>query len=181
MNTTRQRNTPEINSGSMADIAFLLLIFFLVSTTIITETGIRVKLPKWQERDIIVDVSERNVLSIKLNAAGELMVEGEESRLDFLTSIIKEHITNPTNSPTKPSSPKHAVISLINDRSTAYEDYINVYDRIKTAYKELWQEQAKKQYGLNYDELKSDYQEVIRNQIPMVVSEAEPTDFFRAE
>lgn len=178
MNTTRQRNTPEINSESMADIAFLLLIFFLVSTTIITETGIRVKLPKWQERDIIIDVPERNVLSIKLNAAGELMVEGEESRLDFLTNIIKEHITNPTNSPEKPQNPKHAVISLVNDRTTAYEDYINVYDHIKTAYKELWQERAQQEYGLNYDELKSDYQEAIRNQIPMVVSEAEPTDFF---
>ena len=172
----KRRKAPEINTGSMADIAFLLLIFFLVTTTIMEDSGIRVKLPVWEEKPPVVPVSSDNILSVKVNAQNALMVEGEIMPIRELKETAVNFITNPENLPNRPSSPKKAAISLQNDRSTNYEAYLEVYDQLVSVYNELWEEEAQKRYGKPFELISKAKQKHIKNEIPMVISEAEPTD-----
>ncbi len=175
----RKRRLPsEINAGSMADIAFLLLIFFLVATTILEDEGILVRLPPWIEEPVPnAPVSPRNLLPIKINAKGLLLVEKEETKITTLRDIAKEFITNPAKRSDLPSSPNKAVISLQNDRGTPYKSYLSVYNEIKGAYNEVWTEQAQKQFQKPYKELTRVQQKSIRSQWPQIISEAEPTDY----
>ncbi|KAA3635087.1 MAG: biopolymer transporter ExbD [Bacteroidetes bacterium] len=177
MNTNKKRRkAPSINTGSMADIAFLLLIFFLVTTTIMEDSGIRVKLPVWEETPPVMPVSSDNILSVKVNAQNALMVEGEIMPIRELKEAAKIFITNPENLPDRPSSPKKAAISLQNDRSTNYEAYLEVYDQLVSVYNELWETEAQKLYGKSYELISKAKQKHIKTEIPMVISEAEPTD-----
>jgi biopolymer transport protein ExbD len=177
MNTNKKRRkAPGINTGSMADIAFLLLIFFLVTTTIMEDSGIRVKLPVWENIPPKSIVSENNVLSVKVNAQNALMVEGEIIPIKELKAKTIEFITNPYNLPDKPQSPKKAAISLQNDRSTNYEAYLEVYDQLVAVYHELWEIEAQKLFGKSFDMISSAKKKSIKKEIPMVISEAEPTD-----
>ena len=170
------RSDNRVNAGSMADIAFLLLIFFLVTTTILNESGITVKLPPWDESVEPPPVPPRNVLNVKLNAQNELMVENEQAEVRQLRNLTKQFILNPLNDPNLARSPKKAVISLQNDRSTHYAIYIAVYNELKAAYHEIWDTAAQKKYGYTFDELPKANQKEIRNTYPMVISEAEPTE-----
>jgi|GEM_PF-4523410 len=87
--STREKLNQEINAGSMADIAFLLLIFFLVTTTIAEDKGVLVKLPPWVEEDQPEQViKERNVLTVLINAQNQLLVEGEEMDIDDLREAV---------------------------------------------------------------------------------------------
>ncbi len=177
MNTNKKRRkAPGINTGSMADIAFLLLIFFLVTTTIMEDSGIRIKLPVWEDIPPKSIVSENNVLSVKVNAQNALMVEGEIMPINHLKAAAKEFITNPQNLPDKPKSPKKAAISLQNDRSTHYEAYLEVYDQLIAVYHELWEMEAQQLFGKSFNMISSAQQKSIKTEIPMVISEAEPTD-----
>lgn len=177
MNTNKKRRkAPSINTGSMADIAFLLLIFFLVTTTIMEDSGIRVKLPVWEETPPTTPVSSDNILSVKVNAQNALMVEGEIMPIRELKEAAKVFITNPENLPNRPSTPKKAAISLQNDRSTNYESYLEVYDQLVAVYNELWEVEAQKLYGKSYELISKAKQKHIKTEIPMVISEAEPTD-----
>lgn len=172
------RSDNAINAGAMADIAFLLLIFFLVTTTILDETGISVKLPPYTDDPIIpLPIADRNSLIIKVNAQNQLMVEGQEMSVAQLRDYTKIFILNPTQNPGLARSPKKAIISLQNDRSTHYDIYIAVYNELKGAYHEIWDEQSKKQYGFAFEQLPSANQKVIRDDFPMVISEAEPTEY----
>jgi biopolymer transport protein ExbD len=171
------RSDNRVNAGSMADIAFLLLIFFLVTTTILNESGITVKLPPWDTETDPPPVPPRNVLNVKLNAQNELMVENEQTDVKALRALTKQFILNPQNDPNLARSPKKAVISLQNDRSTHYATYLAVYNELKAAYHEIWDAAAKKQYGYAFDQLPKPNQKEIRNTYPMVISEAEPTEY----
>lgn len=174
-----KRDIPEINAGSMADIAFLLLIFFLVTTTIQTDSGVPVLLPPYVEEPPPPEKkNKRNVFDVLINANNQLLVRGQPLTLDNVGEIkerLKTFIMNNGVDPNQSSSPKLAVVSLLNDNGTSYEAYIAVYNQLKAAYNELWQDAAQSRYGRNYEDLERDEKKVIRENIPLVISEAEPT------
>lgn len=173
-----KREQPEINASSMADIAFLLLIFFLVTTTIDVDSGITVKLPPWSEEPPETQkLKTRNVFSVLVNAQDELLVRGELERLADLKEKAKEFISNPTKREDLAEDPKKAIISLKNDRGTSYGAYLTVYNELKAAYNEIYEEESQKRYGGPYEDLSNDKKKAIRADIPLVISEAEPTDF----
>ena len=176
---TRDRMNNEINAGSMADIAFLLLIFFLVTTTIAEDKGILVNLPPWSDEEPdITKLKERNVFSVLVNAQNQLLVRDEPARIGELRERAKEFIMNPANRPDLAEGPKNAIISLKNDRGTDYDTYLAVYNELKGAYDELWDELSQRRYGEPYsEEMPFARRKAIRDEIPMVLSEAEPTNF----
>ena len=173
------RETPEVNGGSLADIAFLLLIFFLVTTTMDIDTGITRLLPPEPEKDqeTEVRVNKRNVLVVLLNRSDRLMVGGEEMDRLALKDKTIEFFTNPLNSETLPemedteiqfppgSSPllppdgiwrgkvSKGVISLQNDRSTTYGKYLQVQNELVAAVNQLRNEFCNLYFDMNYDEL----------------------------
>ncbi len=176
--STREKLSQEINAGSMADIAFLLLIFFLVTTTIAEDKGVLVKLPPWVEEEQPEQIiKERNVLTVLINAQNQLLVEGEEMDINDLREAVKLFIKNPDNDPNKAEKPTKAIVSLQNDRGTKYEIYLQVYNELKAAYRELWEEEAMRLFGKPYDALNKDQQRKVRNNFPLVISEADPTEF----
>ena len=181
MKNGKRRNLFQINSGSMADIAFLLLIFFLVTTTIREDIGILVKLPVYDESVTPTNVKDKNVLKIKINAANKLWVEGQEMDFGQLKEEVKTFISNPEKLETLPKKPSKAIVSLQNDRGTSYESYIKVYNEIKAAYSELREELSKKRFGIAYEDLDHQRSKIIRNEIPLILSEAEPTEFLKLE
>lgn len=175
--TKSPKPVTELNASSMADIAFLLLIFFLVTTTIVPDKGIAVKLPPWQDVPVDINVSSKNILSVRINGAGQLMVEGKLLEMQQLKDAVKEFVMNPTRRGDLPDSPLEAVVSLQNDKSTSYSNYIEVYDQLQGAYAELWKNRALEVYGTSYEQLPTAHKRKIRDQIPQVISEAEPTDY----
>lgn len=175
--SNRHRFKNEVNAGSMADIAFLLLIFFLVTTQIDTDKGIFVKLPYWDTHSPSTPIPSRNVFSIKVNRENELLVEGKAAKVSDLKKEIKRFIMNPLSDQQLASAPNKAVVALQNDRGTSYRTYISVYNEIKGAYVELWEEAAMRQYGKSYVNLPKIAQLEIRKIIPTVISESEPTEF----
>lgn len=176
---TRDRMNNEINAGSMADIAFLLLIFFLVTTTIAEDKGILVRLPQWSEEEPdIAKLNERNVFSVLVNAQNQLLVRDEPMDLSELREAAIRFISNKQNDPTMSESPKKAIISLKNDRGTNYETYLQVYNELKGAYEDLWDELSEIKYGEPYtDDMPFAQRKEIKSEIPMILSEAEPTSF----
>jgi|SRR5690625_371362 len=176
---SNKRSTPEVNAGSMADIAFLLLIFFLMTATIDSDSGITVKLPPWSdEPPDPMRLSERNVFSVLVNANDQLLVRDEPANLEDLRERAKEFIMNPAGRPDLAASPTRAIISLKNDRGTTYNVYLQVYNELKAAYDELWDEESEKMYGVPFtDDLTTAQKNEIRKKIPFVLSEAEPTAF----
>jgi biopolymer transport protein ExbD len=133
----KNRPSTEINAGSMADIAFLLLIFFLVTTTIASDKGIYVQLPPKKESQDQVKLNQRNVFNVLINSNDLMLVEEELMDIKDLREAVKEFVTNNGVDPRLSESPKEAVVSLKTDRGTSYEMYIGVLDEIKTAYTEL--------------------------------------------
>jgi len=175
----RRKNDNSINAGSMADIAFLLLIFFLVTTTIAEDQGILVKLPQWDPNPISAPANEDNVLTVLVNGENELLVEGKEATVFNLRERTKNFISNPQKLSNLPSAPENAIISLKNDRSTSYETYIGVYNELKAAYNELRNEEAFRTHGKEFAMLHKEEQQIIKDKIPLVISEAEPSDHMR--
>jgi len=127
------RPVQEVNAGSMADIAFLLLIFFLVTTTIDTDKGILIKLPPMPEENQPkndIRIKERNVLQVLVNANDMLLVDGQPSDIKELKRLAKDFIDNPSKNPELSESPQKAIISLKNDRGTSYNIYIQVHNEL---------------------------------------------------
>ncbi len=175
----KRRQAPEINASSMADIAFLLLIFFLVTTEIVEDKGILVKLPPWSDTPPDpTKLNERNVFAVLVNKDNDLLVRGEPTELADLRERAKEFITNPTNRSDLAERPTKAIISLKNDRGTEYQTYLAVYNELQGAYNELWNELANQRYGVDYsEEMPFEQRKDIKGTIPFVLSEAEPTAF----
>lgn len=174
----RIRPSAEINSSSMADIAFLLLIFFLVVTKIETEKGIPIKMPPWSEEEPPeVDVQDRNAFVVLLNSRDELLVEGELTNIKDLKRKAKRFINNRGQDPNMSDSPKAAVISFKGNRGSSYEMYLSVYNELRAAYNELRNDLARQEYGkpieefVAADSLALDY---IKSEYPYRISEAEP-------
>jgi len=177
--SSRDKLNQEINAGSMADIAFLLLIFFLVTTTIDVDKGITVKLPPWSDEEPdIQKLKTRNVFSVLVNAQNQLLVRGELASVKNLRERTKEFISNPMHRSDLAEKPSAAIISLKNDRGTNYKTYVGVYNELKAAYDELWNEESLKMYNTPYSEdLPLASRKAIKKKIPFVISEAEPTAF----
>jgi len=174
----KDRMSNEVNAGSMADIAFLLLIFFLVTTTIVEDKGVLVKLPPWSdEPPDIQQLKTRNVYSVLVNAQNQLLVRGEPASLETLRENAKEFIMNPDKRPDMAEKPTKAIVSMKNDRGTKYATYLEVYNEIKGAYNELRNESANKKFGRDYEFCTREQRSEIRSEIPLVISEAEPTNF----
>ena len=172
----KRRLDSAINAGSMADIAFLLLIFFLVTTTILSDEGLMVKLPPYEIDNPPQDLADRNVLTVKLNAANQLLVEGELMQIPELKGFAKNFIMNPLRLSNMAKSPQNAVVSMQCDRSTNYESYLGAYNEIKAAYREMRDEYALKEYGVVYEMLTNELKRSVAKQIPVVISEADPFD-----
>ena len=185
-----RRQVQEINAGSMADIAFLLLIFFLVTTTMDTDSGIVRKLPPMpdpNQKQEDVQVRERNIFVVLVNRENKLMVEGKPMNIRDLREAAKDFIENPNNDDNLPAKePKYFkyfgtldvttkhVISLQNDKGTSYKTYIAVQNELAAAYNELRDELAMKKWHKKYDDLDQKYRDVIDEVYPMKISEAEP-------
>ena len=174
----KRLQAPEINASSMADIAFLLLIFFLVTTEIVEDQGVLVRLPPWSdEPPPELKLNQRNVFGVLVNKNDELLVRNEPATIDALREAAKNFIMNPSNDESMAKSPENAIISLKNDRGTTYSTYVTVYNELLAAYNELWEEQAQIRHGSVYEELTDNQKDAIRKDIPLVLSEAEPTAF----
>ena len=173
---TRDRLDNSVNAGSMADIAFLLLIFFLVTTTIIEDKGILVKLPPWNPGEEPIDVNSNNVLTVLVNHNDEVFAESNIIKVSELKDITKTFIKNPFTDPSKPDNPKKAVVSITNDTATTYSKYLEVYNEIKAAYNELWEYLAQQKYERSYENCSRTEKKSIKDIIPLVISEAAPSE-----
>lgn len=178
-----KRAMPEINSGSMADISFLLLIFFLMTTTIATDRGIMLQLPPKPEQNQqqTVEIQERNLFKIYLNSKDNLLVEGDPmDDMNRLKTLVKEFVLNYKANPGLSDSPEAAVISFKTDRGTTYERYLEVLDVVTAAYNEMYGERV----GITSEEfrtldLKSPREKELydraRENFPKNISFAEPS------
>ncbi len=185
-----KRQTPEINAGSMADIAFLLLIFFLVTTTMDVDTGISRKLPPPLTGDEEPpDINERNIFTVLVNSRDRLLVEKKPGNITTLRAKAKEFLHNPqrkenlSESTMKNIPPlgmimvSKGIISLQNDRGTSYKMYIAVQNELTAAIDELRDELAMEKFGRKYGEIiNEDQSNAIQKAIPIAISEAEPKD-----
>jgi biopolymer transport protein ExbD len=173
-----KRDVPEINAGSMADIAFLLLIFFLVTTTMDVDTGISRKLPEKQPEDIEPPkLKEKNVFVVTVNRNNDILVEGETfMTVDEIREAAKEFIDNGgglgnpidgaepaecdwcegAKNPESSDHPNKAIISLESDRGTSYGTYIAVQNELVGAYTDLRNRLAEKTYGMSYEQMLKD-------------------------
>lgn len=136
------REEAEIPTAGMADIAFLLLIFFLVTTTINVDTGIGMTLPPKLEDQEPPPVKDRNLFKVLVNAKGELLVEEEPASIGQLRDRVKKHVLNYGDSPDLSVKPGDAVISIQTDAKTPYDTYIEVLDEVWMAYREIWDQMA---------------------------------------
>jgi biopolymer transport protein ExbD len=196
-----RKESPEINAGSMADIAFLLLIFFLVTTTMQVDAGISRKIPKKQEQPTNIDVNERNILEVNINKKNELFVDGKTILLEELKQIVINFIDNGggLDINKKPCDwceglkissssdhPSKAIISIKTDRNTNYKTYISTLDILNSAYTHLRNKLSVKLYGRNYSSLLEDFKKsnasdkniqkeihLIREKYPLLLSDAE--------
>jgi biopolymer transport protein ExbD len=181
------RPIQEINAGSMADIAFLLLIFFLVTTTMDVDSGITRKLPPIQEKQQNDEkIKERNVYVVSINYHNQVAVEGELMPVNKICDGVKEFIKNPNNNPNLSEKKEKdipllgkmmvskGVVSLQNDNGTSYSKYIEVQNELVRAFNELRDEFAMKQWGKKYKDLSKEQQDAVKKIYPMTISEAEP-------
>lgn len=184
------KKIPEIPAASLADIAFMLLIFFLVTTTMDVDSGLRRRLPQWVDpeelKDQENDINERNIFVVLVNKNNDLLVEGDYERIENLRDRAKEFMENPTNDADLPEKePKvipffgeimvtKGVISLRNDLDTKYGTYLAVQNELVAAINELRDELAKSKFGKAYNDLDKEEQDAIREIYPQRISEAEP-------
>tara|TARA_A100001015_G_scaffold210764_1_gene236238 strand:- start:645 stop:1268 length:624 start_codon:yes stop_codon:yes gene_type:complete len=168
-----KRSAPEVNAGSMADIAFLLLIFFLVTTTIETDSGLNRKLPPMEDQIDPPIIKEKNILTVVVNKNNQLLVEEKLLEVDELRSTAVEFLDNGggqgeeacnyckgKKNPSSSDNPDKAIISLKNDRETSYKIYIAVQNELVAAYNELRNREFLRlnpTMGMNFVEANSKY------------------------
>ena len=185
------KKTPEINSSSTADIAFLLLCYFLMTTTMDQDSGLQRRLPPMPDKNTQVQdqkVNRRNIIIVKINSADRLLAGNEPMDVSQLKDKIKEFLSNPNNDPNLPEKAEteiegfgtynvsKGVISLQNDRGTSYQAYIAVQNELVKAVNEIRDEFSMANFGKLYMKLDEDKQEIVRKAVPQNISEAEPKD-----
>ena len=186
-----KRKTPGLNTQSTADIAFLLLCYFLMTSTMDQQNGLQRRLPPMPDKDQKVDdqkVNRRNIIIVKINSADRLFAGNEMLDISQLKDKIKEFLTNPTDDPNLPEKEmknieglgeypvSKGVISLQNDRGTSYQAYIAVQNELVKAVNELRDEFARAKYGKPFAALSEEQQDIAKKAVPQNISEAEPKD-----
>ncbi|MEG2366286.1 MAG: biopolymer transporter ExbD [Alistipes sp.] len=192
-----KRQVQEINAGSMADIAFLLLIFFLVATTMNVDTGlVRMlpPLPPENQKQEDIKMKERNVFLVLVNGSGQIMagIQGQQQLIDFrqLKEKTREFIENPNQLVTLPEMKdeeielpdgskwvypvSQGIVSLQTTRDTDYQSYVMVQNELTRAFSELRDEVAEAKFGSKFADLTEEERKVITTAIPNKISEAEP-------
>ena len=192
-----KRKVPGLNASSTADISFILLIFFLVTTSMDTDRGLAVRLPNPPEdnQQDPPKIRERNSMIVNVNMNNQIMVtvakNSKEIQISELRELAKEFISNPENNPDMPElipvelpAPfgvqpitKNHVISLQTDRATSYDTYFQVENELYGAYNDLRDELARKTFGRPYRECTEDEQLACRQYYKCVISEAEPRKY----
>ena len=185
------KKTPEINSSSTADIAFLLLCYFLMTSTMGEDSGLQRRLPPMPNENQQVEnqkINRRNIIVVKINSQDRLLAGSEAIDISLLKDRIKEFLTNPTDDPNLPEKEvkdiegfgaypvSKGVISLQNDRGTSYRAYIAVQNELVRAINELRDDFSIRYYGKKYAQLTEDQQKIARDAVPQNISEAEPKD-----
>lgn len=186
-----KRKTPGLNTQSTADIAFLLLCYFLMTSTMDQQNGLQRRLPPMPDKDQKVDdqkVNRRNIIIVKINSADRLFAGNEMLDISQLKDKIKEFLTNPADDPNLPEKEikdieglgeypvSKGVISLQNDRGTSYQAYIAVQNELVKAVNELRDEFARTKYGKPFAALSEEQQDIAKKAVPQNISEAEPKD-----
>ena len=185
------KSTPSLNTTSSADIAFLLLIFFLVSTTMDVDKGLDRRLPPMpdeNQKQQDIKVNRRNIVVVRINAQDRILAGGTPMDVTQVKDKIKEFILNPANSESLPEKEmkdiegfgqyavSKGVVSLQNDRGTSYDAYIAVQNELVKAVNELRDEFAIANFGQVYIKCDEDQQKIVREAVPQNISEAEPKD-----
>lgn len=182
------KKTPEVPGSSLADIAFMLLIFFLVTTTMDVDSGLERKLSPMppEEQEETPPIKERNVFVVLVNSNDKLLVENELTNIRELRDKAKEFMANPYNDEKLPEKTTKdvpyfgqvevtkGVISLQNHVGTSYGTYIAVQNELVGAINDLRNDLAKQKFGKTYDKLDKDKQKAIKEVYPSRISEAEP-------
>ena len=163
----RRKGAPEVNAGSMADIAFLLLIFFLVTTTIETDAGLDRMLPPIEPPDTDVVIRQKNIFTVNINKNGQLLVEDNLMDIKDLRAAAVAFLENNADGsctyckgkkdPSSSDNPSKAIISLKNDRETKYSTYITVQNELVGAYNDLRNREAQRLYGRDFTDMESEY------------------------
>ncbi len=185
------RKTPGLNTQSTADIAFLLLCYFLMTSTMDQQSGLQRRLPPMpaeNQKTEDTKVNKRNIIIVKINSSDRLFAGDQLLDVSQLKDKIKEFLTNPTNDPNLPEREikniegfgeypvSKGVISLQNDRGTSYRAYIAVQNELVKAINEVRNDFSKQNYGKPYVSLSEEQQKIVRDAIPQNISEAEPKD-----
>ena len=185
------RKTPGLNTQSTADIAFLLLCYFLMTSTMDQQSGLQRRLPPMPDQNQKTEdtkVNKRNIIIVKINSSDRLFAGDQILDVSQLKDKIKEFITNPNNDPNLPEREmkniegygeypvSKGVISLQNDRGTSYRAYIAVQNELVKAINEVRDDFSKQNYGKAYAFLTEDQQKIVREAVPQNISEAEPKD-----
>lgn len=187
------RKLNEINASSMADISFLLLIFFLVTTSMNVSTGLTRRLPPPlppDQKPQDIDIKKRNIFVVKINSLNQLLVQGEEMNIRDLKEKAKEFVKNEANDAHLPEKftkefetlgvveyTRDHVISVQNDVDTQYQAYIDVQNELVAAYNELRNELSQLKFGKKFDELNELQQKDVQTVYPQKISEAEPKNY----
>lgn len=163
----RRKGAPEVNAGSMADIAFLLLIFFLVTTTIETDAGLDRMLPPMEPPEEDVVIKQKNIFTVNINKNGQLLVEDELMQLNGLRDAAIAFLENGADGscnyckgrkdPASSDNPTKAIISLKNDRETKYSTYITVQNELVGAYNDLRDRESQRIFGRDFTDMEAEY------------------------
>lgn len=188
------RKTPEVNSSSTADMAFLLLCFFMMTTTMDQDKGLQRRLPpmpdpKHQQKN--QDINRRNIVIVKINSQDRILVGNRPMMVAEIREEIKRFIQNPVNDPNMPDKNtvvktyngkdyefqvSKGVVSLQNDRGTSYDTYLQVQNELVGAFNELREEESMRAFGKKFSDLDEEQQDIIKEVVPQMISEAEPKD-----
>ncbi len=187
-----KKKTPGINSSSTADIAFLLLCYFLMTTTMGSQTGLARRLPPMpnpNEKAEDQKVNRRNIIIVRISSSDKILVGSEILDITLLKDKVKEFLANPNDDPNMPDKElkliegwgktvpvSKGVISLQNDRGTSYRAYIAVQNELVKAVNELRDEFARANFGKTYARLDENQQDWVKKAVPQIISEAEPMD-----
>jgi biopolymer transport protein ExbD len=188
-----KKKMPGINSTSTADIAFMMLLFFLLTTSMATDQGLSRTLPRPpenKEHKESIDVNQRNVLKVMISADNRIMCAGDEVTLPELKVKAKEFIDNPGNLASLPEKTEvdipffgrtfiteSHIISLQCDRGTRYQVYIDVQNELAAAYNELRDVVSGNQFGRKFNDLNEEEKNAVIKYYSQKISEAEPQTY----
>jgi len=185
----KKRKVEEINSSSTADMAFLLLIFFLMTTTMNVDSGIQRFLPPIADVEAEADVNKRNLLIVNVSQYNQVQMAGQVVELSQIAEKVKEFVLNPYDEPDKAAMKEveipmmggmylvsEGIVSLTNHRGTSYNLYIQVQNELTKAFNEIRDDVSNRYFGANFKELNEEQQDAVKKAVPVQISEAEPVN-----